>query len=58
MRALPGRIESYRSAGGDLRLIQPQIKRLEENMHDGRFDAMKQELDSIEATIDSKVGGK
>ena len=58
MRALPGRIESYRRAGGDLRLIQPQIKRLEENMKDGRLDAMKQELDLIEATIDSKVGGQ
>ncbi|MGH6794962.1 MAG: hypothetical protein ACREDH_07140 [Methylocella sp.] len=58
MRALPGRIESYRRAGGDLGLIQPKIKRLQENMQDGRFDAMKQELDLIEATIDSKVGGK
>lgn len=58
MRALPGRIESYRRAGGDLRLIQPQIKRLTENMQDGRFDAMTQELDLIEATIDSKVGGE
>ncbi len=58
MRALPGRIESYRRAGGDLRLIQPKIKRLEENMKDGRLDAMKQELDLIEATIDSKVGGQ
>jgi hypothetical protein len=58
MRALPGRIESYRQAGGDLRLIQPQIKQLTQNMKEGRFDAMKQELDLIEATINSKVGGK
>ena len=35
MRALPGRIESYRRAGGDLRLIQPQIKRLTER-YEGR----------------------
>jgi hypothetical protein len=47
-----------RRAGGDLRLIRPQIKRLKENMEDGRFDAMKQELDLIGAPIDSKVGGK
>jgi hypothetical protein len=39
MRALPGRIESYRRAGGDLRLIQPEVKWLEENMKDGRLDA-------------------
>jgi len=58
MRALPGRIENYRRAGGDPRLIQPQIKRLEENMKDGRLDAMRQELDLIDATIDSKIGGK
>ena len=58
MRALPARIESYLRAGGDPRLIQPQVKRLEENMKEGRLDAMKQELDRIEATIASKIEGK
>ena len=56
MRALQGRIESYIRAGGDTRLIQPRINRLEQDMRDGRLDAMKQELDQIEATIDSKLG--
>ncbi len=58
MRALPARIESYLNAGGDPRVIQPRVKRLEENMKDGRLDAMKQELDVIEATIDAKLGGQ
>jgi len=58
MRALPARIESYLHAGGDPRVIQPRVKRLEENMKDGRLDAMKQELDVIEATIDAKLEGK
>jgi hypothetical protein len=57
-RALPGRIESYLRAGGDPRLIQPQVKQLEEYMKDGRLDATKQLLDQIVAIIDSKVEGK
>ncbi|MGH6842584.1 MAG: hypothetical protein ACREDV_10915 [Methylocella sp.] len=56
MRALPGRIENYRRAGGDLRQIQQRTKQLMQNMKEGRLDAMKQELDFIEATIDSKFG--
>jgi hypothetical protein len=58
MHALPGRIESFQRAGGDPRLLQPQIKQLEQDMRDGRFEAMTNELDLIEATIDAKVGAK
>ena len=58
MRALPGRIESYRRAGGDLRLIQPRIEQLEADMKDGRLDAMTRELDLIDATINAKVQAK
>jgi hypothetical protein len=58
MRALPGRIESFRDAGGDVRLIQPRVKRLEDYMRDGRLDEMRQELDAIEATINAKLSGK
>ena len=54
MRALPERLESYRRAGGDPQLIQPLVQRLEEDMKTGRFDAMKQELDLIDATIDRR----
>ena len=43
MRALPGRIETYRRAGGDPRVIQPRIERLEQNIKDGRLDAAKRE---------------
>lgn len=57
MRALPGRIENYRRAGGDLGLLQPRTKLLMQNLKEGRLDAMQQDLDFIEATIDSKVGG-
>ncbi|MGQ0445921.1 MAG: hypothetical protein ACT4O2_12555 [Beijerinckiaceae bacterium] len=57
MRALPGRIENYRRAGGDLGLLQPRTKQLMQNLREGRLDAMKGDLDLIEATIDSKVGG-
>jgi hypothetical protein len=57
MRALPARLESYRRAGGDPRLIQPMVQQLNKDMKNGRLDAMKQELDLIEATIDSKLGG-
>jgi hypothetical protein len=58
MRALPARIERYLHAGGDPRLIQPRVKQLEQDMQEGHFDAMKQQLDLIEATIDAKVSGQ
>ncbi len=58
MRALPAKIESYLRAGGDPQVIQPKVKRLEENMKEGRLDAVKQELDQIEATIGAKLGEK
>ncbi len=55
MHALPGRIADYRDAGGDPRVIQPRVIRLEDDMKNGRLDAMQQELDAIETIIDSKV---
>jgi hypothetical protein len=58
MRALPAKIESYLNAGGDPQVIQPKVRRLEENMKEGRLDAVKQELDQIQATIDTKLGEK
>lgn len=56
LRALPGRIRSYRDAGGDLSLIEPKIKRLDAKIKDGRVDLIEQELDLIEAIINGKVG--
>jgi hypothetical protein len=58
MHALPGRIKNYENAGGNPRLLLPQIKQLEQDMRDGRLDAMKNKLDQIEATIDAKVRTK
>jgi hypothetical protein len=58
MRALPAKIESYLQAGGDPQVLQPKVKRLEENMKEGRLDAVKQELDQIEATIGAKLGDR
>jgi hypothetical protein len=58
MRALPALIEKYLHLGGDPQVIKSQVKVLEEDMKGGRVDAMKQQLDLIEATINSKVGSK
>jgi hypothetical protein len=58
LRALPALIEKYLHLGGDPQVIQSQVKVLEEDMKGGRVDAMKQQLDLIEATINSKVGSK
>jgi hypothetical protein len=55
MRALPARIDSYLRAGGDRSFIQPKLAELQQNMKDGRFDAMKRDLDQIEAAIDAEV---
>jgi hypothetical protein len=54
--ALPGLIDRYIKTGGDPRLIQSRVRKLEQNLKDGRLDAIKEELDQIEATIGS--GGR
>jgi hypothetical protein len=54
--ARPGRIKSYQLDGGDMSLSQSHVAWLDEDMKDGRLDDMKQELDTIDATIKSKVG--
>jgi len=51
LRALQGLIERFRRSGGDLYLIQPHMQQLEEDMKEGRLDAVSRELDVIEATI-------
>ena len=58
MRALPALIEKYLHLGGDPQVIQSQVKVLEEDMKGGRGDAMRKQLDLIEATINSKVEDK
>jgi hypothetical protein len=56
MHSLPGRIQSYQSAGGDMSLVMPRVEKLQEDMKSGQLDAMKQELDQVEAIIDAKGG--
>jgi hypothetical protein len=56
IRALPNRLESFQRGGGNVRAIEPEVAELERNMKAGRPDAMKRDLDRIEATIDATVG--
>lgn len=56
MRALPAKIESFLRAGGDPRVIQPKVQRIEQDMQAGRLDAMKRGLDELEATFAAKAG--
>jgi hypothetical protein len=55
VRALPSRLESFQRAGGNVRAIAPEVTELEQNMKAGLPDAMKRDLDRIEATIDATV---
>ena len=55
MRLLPSLIEEYLRGGGDPGSIRPRVKRLEEYMKEGQLDAMRQELNLIEATL-SRAG--
>jgi hypothetical protein len=56
VRALPSRIQSYLRAGGEVSVIQPRVAELDRNIKAGHFDAIKRNLDEIEATIDAKLG--
>jgi hypothetical protein len=56
MHALPGRIQAFQQAGGDPHTIQPQVQQLVQDMKAGHLDAMKQELDQIEAMINARAG--
>ena len=51
--ALPGLIDRYIKTGGDPRLVRSQVQKLEQNLKDGRLDAIRETLDQIEATIAS-----
>ncbi|HVN90485.1 MAG TPA: hypothetical protein VMT61_11780 [Candidatus Binataceae bacterium] len=57
MHALPGRIEAYHNAGGDMSLLRPRVERLQQDMKNGQLDAMVQELSGIDAIINAKIGG-
>ncbi|MGD9614984.1 MAG: hypothetical protein AB7H90_03175 [Alphaproteobacteria bacterium] len=55
MQALPALIENFLRGGGDPRLIQSRVQQLEENMRQGRLDAMRQDLDTIEPILNRGV---
>jgi len=55
IRALPARIQNYVRAGGSENVIRPKVAELEQNMKDGRLDALKRNLNQIEADIDAQV---
>lgn len=55
VRALPARIRSYIRAGGSEKDIRPKVAELEQNMKEGRLDALKRNLDQIEATVDAQI---
>jgi hypothetical protein len=55
IRALPARIQNYVRAGGSESVIRPKVAELEQNMKDGRLDALKRNLNQIEADIDAQV---
>jgi hypothetical protein len=56
VRALPARIQSYLEAGGEVSVIQPMVAELDRNIKAGESEAIKRDLDQIEATIDSRAG--
>ena len=56
VRTLPDRIQSYLRAGGKIGVVQPMLSELDRNLKAGQFDAIKRDIDQIEATIDAQLG--
>jgi hypothetical protein len=57
---LPDRIQSYLRAGGKMGVLQPMLSEFQQNLKAGQFDAIKRDIDQIEATVDAqlaKAGG-
>jgi hypothetical protein len=55
VRTLPDRIQSYLRAGGKMGVVQPMLGELDQNLKAGQFDAIKRDMDQIEATIDAQL---
>jgi hypothetical protein len=55
MRVRSARIEDYQRRGGEMSLNEPRVKRSEEDIEDGRLDAMTRELGFIDATMSSNL---
>lgn len=54
---LPDRIQSYLRAGGQMGVVKPMMGALDQHIKAGQFDAIKRDMDQIEATIDAQLGG-
>ena len=55
VKTLPDRIQSYLRAGGKMGIIQPMLAELDQNVKAGQFDAIKRDIDQIEATINAQL---
>ena len=55
VKTLPDRIQSYVRAGGKMGIIQPMLAELDQNVKAGQFDAIKRDIDQIEATINAQL---
>jgi hypothetical protein len=53
---MPDRIQSYLRAGGQMGIVQPMLGALDQHIKAGQFDAIKRDMDQIEATIDAQLG--
>ena len=60
VKTLPDRIQSYLRAGGKMGIIQPMLAELDQNVKAGQFDAIKRDIDQIEATMNAQLyeGGR
>jgi hypothetical protein len=56
VKTLPDRIQSYLRAGGQMGVVQPMLRELDQNVKAGQFDAIKHDVDQIEATINAQLG--
>jgi len=55
VKTMPDRIQSYLRAGGQMGIVQPMLGELDRDAKAGQFDAIKRDMDQIEATIDAQL---
>jgi hypothetical protein len=55
VKTLPDRVQSYLRAGGEMDVVQPMLGELDRDVKAGQFDAIKRDMDQIEATIDAQL---
>ena len=55
VKTLPERIQGYLRAGGKMGVVQPILGELDQHVKAGQFDAIRRDIDQIEATIDAQL---